>query len=44
LDAIWRPDPAFIGPVEPPMVRWIRIGSPKSAWELKALARHDAHT
>jgi hypothetical protein len=42
LDALWRPDPAFVGPVEPPMIRWMREGRPKSAWELKAEARHAA--
>lgn len=24
LDAIWRPKWDFIGPVEPPMVKWVR--------------------
>ena len=32
-------DANFIGPVEPPMVRWLRLGSPKSAWEIEAEAR-----
>ena len=25
-DILWRPSRAFIGPVEPPMVKWLREG------------------
>jgi hypothetical protein len=35
-----RPDEH--GPAEPPMIRWLRLGSPKSAWELEAEARFAA--
>lgn len=28
LDAIWRPFPAFIGPVMPPMIAWLKRGGP----------------
>ena len=27
-------DAEFIGPVEPPMVRWVRKGCPKSPWQI----------
>ena len=44
LTAIWREcvgaGEEFIGPVEPPMTRWLRLGSPKDAWEIDAAARH----
>ena len=43
LEPIWRPDPAFIGPVAPPMLLWLYRGRPKNAWELKAEARHAAN-
>lgn len=39
LDALWRQESAFIGPVEPPMVRWLRLGRPPSAWQVAAAAR-----
>jgi len=28
LDAQWRPSPAFVGPVMPPMIAWQRAGEP----------------
>ncbi|MBV8650309.1 MAG: hypothetical protein JO255_02510 [Alphaproteobacteria bacterium] len=28
LEAMWRPFPAFIGPVMPPMIAWQRAGEP----------------
>ena len=44
LLSVWREcvgaGEEFIGPVEPPMVRWVRCGSPKDAWEIAAAARH----
>ena len=39
LDALWRQDEAFVGPVEPPMIKWVRMGSPPSAWQVAARAR-----
>jgi hypothetical protein len=42
LDALWRPSADFVGPVEPPMVRWLRMGSPPSPWQIAARARHAA--
>lgn len=39
LDELWRPEPAFVGPCEPPMRRWIRMGCPPPAWQLAARAR-----
>ena len=44
LTAIWREcvgaGAEFVGPVEPPMIRWLRLGSPKDAWEIAASAHH----
>ena len=31
LEALWRPDPAFIGPVAPPMWLWVRGAEAKRA-------------
>ena len=42
LDELWRPDPAFVGPVEPAMVAWLRMGSPPSAWQVAAAGRRAA--
>jgi hypothetical protein len=28
LDAQWRPSPAFVGPVMPPMIAWMLRGAP----------------
>lgn len=39
---LWRPPPAFMGPIMPPMLLWLARGRPKSAWELKAAARVEA--
>jgi hypothetical protein len=42
LEALWREDPAFIGPVAPPMLMWFYRGRPKAEWELKAGQRNGA--
>jgi hypothetical protein len=33
LEALWRPHPAFIGPVGPPMVLWLRSREKQEAWK-----------
>lgn len=33
LEAIWRKDPNFIGPVGPPMVLWLRDREKQAQWE-----------
>jgi len=35
LEALWRPDPAFIGPVGPPMVLWLRDREKQRVWCLR---------
>jgi hypothetical protein len=42
LDELWRPASAFVGPMMPPMVAWLKAGRPRSAWEVAADARHAA--
>jgi len=32
LEALWRKDPAFIGPVGPPMALWLRDRARQAAW------------
>ena len=32
LEALWRPDPAFIGPVAPPMIQWINDRDAQARW------------
>ena len=34
LQNFWRPYPAFVGPLMPPMLLWFARGRPKSPWEL----------
>jgi hypothetical protein len=37
---LWRPSPAFVGPMMPPMLLWLARGRPRSAWEVAAEVRH----
>ena len=42
LQELWRPAPAFIGPLMPPMLLWFARGRRQGAWEIAAEARHAA--
>jgi hypothetical protein len=34
LEALWRPHPAFVGPVAPPMWLWIRNRQAQASWRI----------
>jgi hypothetical protein len=45
LEALWRPHPAFIGPVAPPMVLWARDRERQRQWRATMnLAPVENHT
>jgi hypothetical protein len=35
LEGLWRPHPAFVGPVAPPMVLWLRDRQRQEQWEIE---------
>lgn len=39
LEAFWRKDPGFIGPVGPPMWLWLRDRERQEQWEIEMSLR-----
>jgi hypothetical protein len=35
LEALWRKDPGFIGPVAPPMWLWLKDEEKQERWEIE---------